>query len=86
MADALLPFGKKGPDPLIRTEPTERTTSDGRTVTTSWAYPWFVSSVQREATVPQVRAWLQWVFSITRNLGCGRTYGSPRYGSAETPA
>lgn len=62
MADALLPFGIKGPGPLIETEPTERRTSDGEIVTTSWAYPWFVSSVQHDATVPQVRAWLRWVF------------------------
>ena len=35
MADAPLPFGKKGPEPLMKTNPTERMTSDGKTVTTS---------------------------------------------------
>jgi hypothetical protein len=67
MADAPLPFGKKGPEPLIETNQTERTTSDGQTVTTSWAYPWFVSSVQEDATVPEVRAWLRWVFQHSRS-------------------
>ncbi|CAA9504979.1 MAG: hypothetical protein AVDCRST_MAG05-2670 [uncultured Rubrobacteraceae bacterium] len=67
MADTPLPFGKKGPEPLIETDPTERRTSDGRTVTTSWAYPWFVSSKQHDATVPQVRAWLRWVFQHSRS-------------------
>jgi hypothetical protein len=37
-------------------------TSDGQIVTTAWEYPWFISSVQHNATVPQVRAWLRWVF------------------------
>lgn len=67
MADPLLPFGKKGPVPLIQTEPTERETSDGEIVTTSWVYPWFISSVQHKATVPQVRAWLRWVFQNSRS-------------------
>ena len=67
MADALLPFGIKGPRPLMRTEPTERKTSDGQIVTTSWVYPWFISSVQHNATVPQVRAWLRWVFQHSRS-------------------
>ncbi len=67
MADALLPFGIKGPGPLIKTEPTERNTSDGQIVTTSWAYPWFTSTVQHNATVPQVRAWLTWVFQHSQS-------------------
>jgi hypothetical protein len=67
VADPLLPFGKKGPVPLIETEPTERETSDGEIVTTSWVYPWFISSVQHKATVPQVRAWLRWVFQNSRS-------------------
>jgi hypothetical protein len=67
MADALLPFALKGPGPLIKTEPTERMTSDGKIVTTSWEYPWFISSVQHNATVPQVRAWLRWVFQHSRS-------------------
>jgi hypothetical protein len=67
MADAHLPFGKKGPTPLIETGSTERRTSDGRIVTTSWAYPWFVSSKQHDASVPQVRAWLRWVFQHSRS-------------------
>jgi hypothetical protein len=67
MADTPLPFGKKGPEPLIETNRTERTTSDGQIVTTSWAYPWFVSSVQHGATVPEVRAWLRWVFQHSRS-------------------
>lgn len=67
MADALLPFGIEGPGPLIKTQPTQRTTSDGQIVTTSWAYPWFISSVQHNATVPQVRAWLRWVFQHSRS-------------------
>ncbi len=67
MADAILPFGKQGPGPLIETGPTERRTSDGQIVTTSWAYPWFISSAQHDATVPQVRAWLRWVFQHSRS-------------------
>jgi hypothetical protein len=67
VANAPLPFGKKGPEQLIETGPTERRTSDGRTVTTSWAYPWFISSVQHDATVPQVRAWLRWVFQHSQS-------------------
>lgn len=67
MADALLPFGKKGPTPLIETEPTQRVTSDGEIVTTSWVYPWFTSTVQHNATVPQVRAWLRWVFQNSQS-------------------
>jgi hypothetical protein len=67
MADALLPFGKKGPSPLIETEPTQRVTSDGEIVTTSWVYPWFTSTVQHNATVPQVRAWLRWVFQNSQS-------------------
>ena len=66
-ADALLPFGIKGPGPLIKTEPTERETSDGQIVTTTWEYPWFISSVQHNATVPQVRVWLRWVFQHSRS-------------------
>jgi hypothetical protein len=66
-ADALLPFGIRGPGPLIKTEPTEHTTSDGQIVTTSWEYPWFISSAQHNATVPQVRAWLRWVFQHSRS-------------------
>jgi hypothetical protein len=62
MADTLLPFGKKGPDPLIETSPTRRRTSDAQFVTTTWEYPFFVSFKQHDATVPQVRAWLRWVF------------------------
>jgi hypothetical protein len=38
MADALLPFGIMGPGPLRETARTERTTSDGQIVTTTWAY------------------------------------------------
>ena len=67
MADPSLPFGIRGPGPLIETAPTERTTSDGRIVTTSWAYPWFVSTVQQDATVPEVRAWLRWVFQHSQS-------------------
>jgi len=67
MAEALLPFAIKGPGPLIKTEPVERMTSDGQTVTTSWEYPWFISSAQHRATVPQVRAWLRWVFQHSRS-------------------
>jgi hypothetical protein len=67
MADALLPFGKKGPSPLIETGPTQRVTSDGEIVTTSWVYPWFTSTVQHNATVPQVRAWLRWVFQNSQS-------------------
>src|SRR3712207_8897316 len=67
MADPRLPFGKKGPAPLIETQPTQRTTSDGEIVTTSWEYPWFVSSVQHNATVPQVRTWLRWVFQNSKS-------------------
>jgi hypothetical protein len=67
VADPLLPFGKKGPVPLVETEPTQRETSDGEIVTTSWVYPWFISSVQHNATVPQVRAWLRWVFQNSRS-------------------
>ena len=67
MADTPLPFGKKGPAPLTETGPKERRTSDGRIVTTLWAYPWFVSSVQHDATVPRVRAWLRWVFQHSRS-------------------
>jgi hypothetical protein len=66
-AEALLPFGIRGPGPLIKTEPTERETSDGQIVTTSWAYPWFISSAQHRATVPQVRAWLRWVFQHSQS-------------------
>jgi hypothetical protein len=62
VADAPLPFGKKGPEPLIETNRTRRTTSDGQIVTTSWAYPYFISSVQHNASVPEVRAWIRWVF------------------------
>jgi hypothetical protein len=67
VADPLLRFGKKGPVPLVETEPTQRETSDGEIVTTSWEYPWFISSVQHNATVPQVRAWLRWVFQNSRS-------------------
>ncbi len=67
MADALLPFGVRGPDPLIKTRPTERTTSDGQIVTTSWEYPFFISTSQHQATVPQVRAWLRWVFQHSQS-------------------
>ena len=67
MADALLPFGITGPGPLIETARTERKTSDGQIVTTTWAYPWFISSVQHNATVPQVRAWLRWVFQNSQS-------------------
>ena len=67
MADALLPFGITGPGPLIKTARTERKTSDGQIVTTTWAYPWFISSVQHNATIPQVRAWLRWVFQHSRS-------------------
>ena len=67
IADAPLPFAIKGPGPLIETEPTERMTSDGQFVTTFWEYPWFISSVQHNATVPQVRAWLRWVFQHSRS-------------------
>jgi hypothetical protein len=67
MADASLPFGIKGPGPLIETAPTERKTSDGQIVTTTWAYPWFISSAQHDATIPQVRAWLRWVFRHSRS-------------------
>jgi hypothetical protein len=67
MADAPLPFAIKGPGPLIKTEPTERMTSDGQIVTTGWEYPWFISSVQHNATVPQVRAWLRWVFQHSQS-------------------
>lgn len=67
MVDLHLPFGKKGPSPLIKTEPTERTTSDGKIVTTSWAYPWFITSVQHNATVPQVRRWLRFVFQNSQS-------------------
>lgn len=67
MADALLPFGIRGPGPLIRTQPTQRTTSDGQVVTTSWEYPFFISSAQHQATVPQVRAWLRWVFQHSQS-------------------
>lgn len=67
MADALLPFGIKGPGPLIKTEPTERTTSDGEIVTTSWVYPWFTSAKQHNAEVPQVRDWLRWVFQHSQS-------------------
>lgn len=66
-AEALLPFAIKGPGPLIQTEPTERVTSDGEIATTFWEYPWFVSSVQHNATVPQVRAWLRWVFQHSQS-------------------
>ncbi len=67
MADALLPFGIRGPGPLIETALTERKTSDGQIVTTTWAYPWFISSVQHNARIPQVRAWLRWVFQHSRS-------------------
>jgi hypothetical protein len=39
MANTLLPFGKKGPGPLIETDRIRRRTSDGKIVTTSWEYP-----------------------------------------------
>ena len=67
MADASLPFGIKGPGPLIEAAPTERKTSDGQIVTTTWAYPWFISSAQHDATIPQVRAWLRRVFRHSRS-------------------
>jgi len=67
MDDALLPFGITGPGPLRETARTERKTSDGQIVTTTWAYPWFISSVQHNATIPQVRAWLRWVFNHSRS-------------------
>jgi hypothetical protein len=67
MADASLPFGIKGPGPLIETALTERKTSDGQIVTTTWAYPGFISSAQHDATIPQVRAWLRWVFRRSRS-------------------
>jgi hypothetical protein len=67
MADAHLPFGKKGPKPLIATNPTRRRTSDGQIVTTSWEYPWFISSAQQGPTVPEVRAWLRWVFQHSKS-------------------
>jgi hypothetical protein len=67
MAEALLPFGKKGPGPLIKTEPTRRRTSDGEFVTTTWEFPFFISSKQHSATVPEVRAWLRWVFQNSRS-------------------
>jgi len=67
IVDAPLPFAIKGPGPLIETEPTERMTSDGQFATTFWEYPWFASSVQHNATVPQVRAWLRWVFQHSRS-------------------
>ncbi len=67
MADTSLTFGIKGPGPLIETALTERKTSDGQIVTTTWAYPWFMSSAQHDATIPQVRAWLRWVFRHSRS-------------------
>lgn len=67
MADAPLPFGKRGPEPLIETSRTQRRTSDGQTVTTSWAYPYFISSVQHNASVAEVRAWIRWVFQHSRS-------------------
>jgi hypothetical protein len=67
MANTLLPFGKKGPGPLIETDHIRRRTSDGKIVTTSWEYPWFISSAQHDATVPQVRAWLRWVFQHSKS-------------------
>jgi hypothetical protein len=68
MADALLPFGKKGPDQLIKTQPTKRKTSDGQIVTTTWEYPWFISSAQhKECPVPLVRTWLRWVFQHSQS-------------------
>jgi hypothetical protein len=67
MADTSLPFGIKGSGPLIETALTERKTSDGQIVTTTWAYPGFISSAQHDATIPQVRAWLRWVFRHSRS-------------------
>jgi hypothetical protein len=68
MTDALLPFGKEGPDQLIKTQPTKRKTSDGQIITTSWEYPWVMSSVQHKGIkVPQVRTWLRWVFQHSRS-------------------
>ena len=67
MAEPSLPFGIKGPGPLLETEPTERRTSDGQIVTTTWEYPWFITSAQHNATVPQVRVWLRWVFQHSQS-------------------
>ncbi len=67
MADTSLPFGIQGPGPLRETALTERKTSDGQIVTTTWAYPWFISSAQHDATIPQVRAWVRWVFRHSRS-------------------
>ena len=67
IVDAPLPFAIRGPGPLVETEPTERMTSEGQFATTFWEYPWFISSVQHNATVPQVRAWLRWVFQHSRS-------------------
>lgn len=67
MAEALLPFGKKGPKPLKETGATRRRTSDGQTVTTFWEYPYFISSNQDGVTVPEVRAWLRWVFQHSKS-------------------
>jgi hypothetical protein len=54
MAEALLPFGKKGPAPLMKTEPTQRMTSDGEIATTSWVYPWFIMPVQHGPSSPHL--------------------------------
>ena len=67
MAEAFLPFGKKGPAPLMQTQPTQRLTSDGKIATTSWVYPWFIMPVQHNATVPQIRLWLRWVFQNSKS-------------------
>ena len=67
MADPRLPFGKKGPAPLIKTQPTQRMTSDGEIATTSWVYPWFAALEQHNATLPQVRIWLRWVFQNSKS-------------------
>lgn len=67
MADPRLPFGRKGPAPLIQTEPTQRTTSDGEIATTSWVYPWSAALEQHNATLPQVRIWLKFVFQNSKS-------------------
>ncbi len=55
-----LAFTRQGPtERLRRTEPMERTTSDGESVTTHWRYGWYVPDEQPERDL--VRRWVAWV-------------------------
>jgi hypothetical protein len=69
MAEPLLPFERRGPAPLRRTPPLERTTSDGKKVTTRWSYPWYPGEdgAHDNATQEQVRRWLTWVFQHSKS-------------------